>query len=114
MICPVHHVWTSTCGCAVAGKPGWPARLGDRVESVELAGKRLPGLVKPVMLALTFAGAVVACGPRPAVCTERDAALIATEVDCLARVKSECAGIPLDKPCPFEDECNRKVQERCK
>ncbi len=56
----------------------------------------------------------VACGPRPDVCSEKDATLIANEAACLAQVKARCAGIPLDEPCPFEDECNAFTRERCK
>jgi hypothetical protein len=57
---------------------------------------------------------LVACGPRPDVCSERDGKLLVNEAQCLARVKTECAGIPLDEPCPFEEDCKTFTRERCK
>lgn len=63
-------------------------------------------------LALTLV--LVACGPRPDVCSERDATLLVNEASCLAQVKTKCAGIPVDEPCPFEDECKAFTRERCK
>ena len=64
-------------------------------------------------LVLTACG-LWGCGPRPDVCSERDATLIVHEAACLAQVKARCADVPLDEPCPFEDECNAFTAERCK
>lgn len=113
MRCPVHNV--EGCSCEYAARfreamletgelpplePPCPAKAGIKVGTTPL-------------LAMTFAAGLLACGPRPDVCSERDAALLAREADCLARVKSECAGIPIDEPCAFEDACNAFVSERC-
>jgi len=87
MFCPVH--FSRGCDCRWARRP----RL------------------LPIAIVLT---SIVACGPRPDVCSERDAQLMVNEAQCLARVKTECAGIPLDQPCPFEEECKRFTRERCK
>jgi hypothetical protein len=65
--------------------------------------------------ALGLAALVLAagCGPRPDVCSENDAALIVNEASCLAQVKARCAGIPLNEPCPFEEDCKAFTRERC-
>ncbi len=84
MWCPVHHV--SGCVCQYA-----------RV---------------PKLLALSLAAVLVACGGKP--CTPSDLPLTAHEADCLARVQAECAGIPLDQPCAFEEQCLSYTRERCK
>lgn len=76
----------------------------------------------PVLVCLAaYALAVTACtalscssSPRPSTCSERDAGLLARETECLMRVGHECAEIPADQPCPFEDECKAWVRERCK
>ncbi len=54
------------------------------------------------------------CGPRPDVCSEKDATLIVNEASCLAQIKTRCAGIPLDEPCPFEEDCKDFTRGRCK
>lgn len=117
MWCPVHH--REGCACQYAVKPGWP----DPPESITLAGVRSPGLAKvsakkrasaPKLLAISFAGLVLACGPRPSTCSERDAELLTHEAVCLAQVKTKCAGIPADEPCPFEEDCKKFTRERCK
>ncbi len=64
-------------------------------------------------LLLTLIG-VLSCGPRPDVCSERDAPLIVNEAACLAQVKARCVGVPLDEPCPFDEECKAFTRERCK
>lgn len=87
-MCPVHG-WDAPCRCGYA---------------VSKTG----GLIA---LALALA---TACGPRPDVCSEKDAELIVHEAACLAQVKARCAGIPLDEPCPFEEDCVAFTRERCK
>lgn len=64
--------------------------------------------------AIGLALVLAACGPRPDVCSERDAPLIVNEASCLAQVKARCAGVPLDEPCPYEEECKTFTRERCK
>jgi hypothetical protein len=86
MRCPVH--WSYDCRCGYART-----------------------------LALSFAGVVIACvpaSPAPAPCVGADVELLAHEASCLAQVKERCAGIPLDEPCPFEEDCKAFTRERCK
>lgn len=47
-------------------------------------------------------------------CTVRDVELMAHEANCLAYVGEQCADIPLDQPCPYEEQCKAYVRERCK
>lgn len=111
MRCPVHNV--EGCECAYARR--WRDAMLKTGEAPSPALiKQLQVAPLPRLLALSFAGALVACGPRPVTCSERDAALLANEAQCLARVKIECAGIPVDEPCQFEDECKAFTRERCK
>ena len=122
MRCPVHNVEGCECAYAVefraamlkTGEAPHPHFCDcDRCLNGHATAKKRASA--PTMLALTFAAAVIACsGARPATCSERDAALLANEAACLARVKVECAGIPLDEPCPFEDSCKAFTRERCK
>jgi hypothetical protein len=66
-------------------------------------------------IALGLLGVVLtACGLRPDVCSERDAALVVNEASCLAQVKARCAGVPLDEPCTFEEECKAFTRGRCR
>ena len=59
-------------------------------------------------------GACSSAGPRPAVCNEKDAALMVKEAKCLLEVGWMCRDVPAEEPCPYEDECKRVVRERCK
>jgi hypothetical protein len=84
-MCPVHG-WASGCRCGYA-----------------------------ILPALAFAVAVVAgCVEQAGPCSAADAAGLADEAQCLARVGKMCAGIPANEPCPFEDECVARAKERCK
>jgi hypothetical protein len=65
-----------------------------------------------VGIALVVLTACGAFGPEP--CAPSDTALIVNEASCLAQVKARCAGIPLDEPCPFEEDCKAFTRERCK
>ncbi len=47
-------------------------------------------------------------------CSSKDAQMAAKAADCVARVGAACKGIPLDEPCPFEEECRAYSAERCK
>lgn len=115
MRCPVHNL--EGCECAYARKfhAAMTSPTGEvpALERVTLGGKQSPGLCNPKLLALTFAG-VLACSGAPEPCTPSDVSLISHEADCLARVAKECAGIPLDQPCAFEDACKSHTRERCK
>jgi hypothetical protein len=111
MRCPVHNV--EGCECRFARAPQ-AAEHPHFCDCDACLNGRAARRRQINLLALTFAGALIACGPRPATCSERDAALLAREATCVARVKTECAGIPIDEPCPFEDSCNAFVRERCK
>lgn len=86
-MCPVHG-WGAACRCGYARR----ARMTIALACAVLA----------------------ACGPRPDVCSEKDATLIVNEASCLAQVKARCAGIPLNEPCPFEEECKAFTRERCR
>jgi hypothetical protein len=55
-----------------------------------------------------------ACVPDAGPCSASDVALLADEAQCIARVKAECSGVPLDEPCPFEEDCKARTRERCK
>lgn len=58
---------------------------------------------------------LVACGAfTPAPCSATDVEMAAKAADCVARVGVACKGIPLDEPCPFEEECKAYSRERCK
>jgi hypothetical protein len=108
MRCQVHHV--EGCYCQFARAPKQAVEVVDS-QTVRPARPSTP----PRLLALTFAGALIACSSAaPAPCTPRDVQLTAHEADCLLRVKDECAGIPADQPCPFEDACKAFTRERCK
>jgi hypothetical protein len=65
-------------------------------------------------LALSFVSLVVACSSNPGPCSATDVVLIANEAQCLAQVAERCRGIPLDEPCPFEEDCKAFTRERCK
>lgn len=120
MRCPVHHV--EGCYCAFASKPGWPDPPAQAAEHPlqcdcdACLNGRAAHRRQLNLLALTFAGALIACSsaPAPKPCAPDDYVLAAHEADCLARVKDECAGIPADQSCPFEDACKAFTRERCK
>jgi hypothetical protein len=117
MRCPVHNRYD--CECAYARRfhaamtdPNGPEiPPAPRVDEVRINGVRSPGPVK--LLALTFAGAVLACSSNPEPCTPGDLELTLHEADCLARVQAECADVPLDQPCAFEDACKSYTRKRC-
>lgn len=112
MRCPVHHI--EGCDCAYAARfHEEMLRTGEVPPRHDSSlTPRQPKRV-PLFVAAIAAG-LLACGPRPDVCSERDATLIANEAACLAQAHSKCAGIPLDEPCPFENECAAFTRERCK
>jgi len=47
-------------------------------------------------------------------CTEKDAALMVKEAECLSNVGWMCRDYPAEDACPYEDACKATVRERCK
>lgn len=94
MTCPVH-------GAGAGCKCGYAVRWAAYSFTTLLIGAAL-------------GSALASCGPRPDVCSEKDATLLVNEASCLTQVKARCAGVPLDEPCPFEEECKTFTRERCK
>jgi hypothetical protein len=64
--------------------------------------------------AVALAALALACSSSPAPCSPSDLDLTIDEAHCLAQVKARCTGIPLDEPCPFEEDCKARTRERCK
>jgi hypothetical protein len=65
-------------------------------------------------MSLVAALFVVSCVPEAEPCSPSDLSLTIDEAHCLAQVKARCTGIPLDEPCPFEEDCKARTRERCK
>ncbi len=68
--------------------------------------------------AIALAALLIGCAPAKGPCVPVSAPTAITMADCLVHVKAECAGIPLDEPCPFEEDCkasvNASVDGACK
>lgn len=92
-MCAVHG-WAEPCKC------GYAVGLAVGLAAFVLGS------------ALSLGCSLFASAPEP--CSASDVSLLADEAQCLARVKAECKGVPLDEPCPFEEDCKARTRERCK
>ena len=68
--------------------------------------------VAALLIGIALGSALSACSNSPQPCSPTDTAMAAHALECAARVRAECAGVP-DSECPAIKECDAWGEARC-